>query len=74
MRVGSALTTMPSRLRDKSGHRRNADRVSNAHKRRSKSSAPKEQVKHFGDHAKPKKSGVSWGLAPLFREVRDQKT
>jgi hypothetical protein len=39
MRVGSAVTTMPSRgTSDKSGHRRNAERISGAHKRRSKSS------------------------------------
>ena len=38
MRIGSAFTTRPSRLRDKSGTRRNADRIYSAHFRRSKSS------------------------------------
>ena len=44
-RKDKALTTMPSRLRDKSGHRRKAFLLSAAYKRRSKSSRLKAQYK-----------------------------
>jgi hypothetical protein len=58
------------RLRDMSGQRRNADRISGAHKRRSKSSAPKEQVIKLGsDPAKPNKIKGSVGSDTIFSNI-----
>ena len=52
-REDKALTTMPSRLRDKSGHRRKAFLLSVAHKRRSKSSRRRRSTNSPGRDAKP---------------------